>query len=218
MRADADAHTQPQARETEKRGQLIIRERVFGVVTLDDFSRGGQRIRFVQNGVSDCDGEIGHSEAMDHVAEIYQSDDALADDTLADDALAGDALVLRAKIIAGDDHVIIIRVVVNRALAKLRQYRRDVALELCGEFDYKSTRLRVRDQRLIFTNHAQTVGQVPVKIAVNGRMIEIRKRAIDLADAPSEVAQQLPGMTFQIAERAAGQPIDHPYEMSHPGG
>src|SRR5262249_48140132 len=115
-----------------------------------------------------------------------------------------------------DDHVVIVRVVVNRALAKPRQYRRDIAFELGGELDYKSTRLRVCDERLIFANHAQAVGQIPVKIAVNGRMIEIRERAIDLADAPSEIAQQLWRMTFQVAESDAGQPIDYPYEMSHP--
>src|SRR5262249_24436263 len=116
-----------------------------------------------------------------------------------------------------DDHVVIVRVVVNSALAKPRQYRRDIAFELGGELDYKSPGLRVRDERLIFTNHTQAVGQVPVKIALNGRMIEIRERAIDLADAPSEIAQQVRRMTFQIAESDAGQPIAHPYEMSHPG-
>src|SRR5262245_23533366 len=213
MRADADAHTQPQPREAEKRGHLVFDERVFVMVALDDFSRDGQRVRLVQHGISDRDGEIGHSEAVNHIPEIDQSGDALAGD-----ALAGDALALRVGIIAGAyDHVIIIRVVVNRALAKPRQYRRDVALELGGELDYKSTRLCVRDQRLIFANHAKTVGQVPVKIAVNGLMIEIRERAIDPADAPPEIAQQLRRMTFQVAESDAGQPIDHPYEMSHPG-
>src|SRR5262245_16552132 len=228
MRADADAHTQPQPREAEKRGHLVFDERVFVMVALDDFSRDGQRVRLVQHGISDRDGEIGHSEAVNHIPEIDQSGDALADDALAGDALAGDALAgdalagdalaLRVGIIAcAYDHVIIIRVVVNRALAEPRQYRRDVALELGGELDYKSARLRVRDQRLIFANHAQTVGQVPVKIAVNGLMIEIRERAIDPADAPPEIAQQLRRLTFQVAESDAGQPIDHPYEMSHPG-
>src|SRR5262245_28401138 len=194
MRADADAHTQPQPREAEKRGYLVFDERVFGVVTLDDFSRDGQRVRLVQHGVSDRDGEIGHSEAVDHISEIDQSSDALASDALANDALAdnglaGHALALRVEIIAGaDDHVKIIRVVVNRALAEPRQYRRDVLFKLGGELDYKSARLRVRDQRLIFANHAQTVGQVPVKIAVNGLMIEIRERAIDTADATPEIA------------------------------
>src|SRR5262245_17811550 len=208
MSADADAHTQPQPREAEKRGYLVFDERVFGMVALDDFSRDGQRVRLVQHGVSGRDGEIGHSEAVDHIPKIDQSDDALADD----------ALALRVEIIAGaDDHVIIVRVVVNRALAEPRQYRRDVALELSGELDYKSTRLRVHDQRLIFANYAQTVGQVPVKIALNGRMIEISERAIDPADAPSEIAQQLRRMTLQVAEGDAGQPIYHPYEMSHPG-
>src|SRR5262245_4147882 len=228
MSADADAHTQPQPREAEKRGYLVFDERVFGMVALDDFSRDGQRVRLVQHGVSGRDGEIGHSEAVDHIPKIDQSDDALADDALADDALADDALAddaladdalaLRVEIIAGaDDHVIIVRVVVNRALAEPRQYRRDVALELSGELDYKFTRLRVHDQRLIFANHAQTVSQVPVKIAVNGRMIEISERAIDPADAPSEIAQQIRRMTLQVAEGDAWQPIDHPYEMSHPG-
>src|SRR5262245_37650101 len=233
MRADAYAHTQPQAREAEKRGYLVFDERVFGVVTLDDFSRDGQRVRLVQHGVSDRDGEIGHSEAVDHISEIDQSSDALASDALASDALASDALAndaladngladhalaLRVEIIAGaDDHGKIIRVVVNRALAEPRQYRRDVLFKLGGEADYKSARLRVRDQRLIFANHTQTVGQVPVKIAVNGLMIEIRERAIDPADAPPEIAQQLRRMTFQVSERDAGQPIDHPYEMPHPG-
>src|SRR5262245_48660349 len=223
MRADADAHTQPQPREAEKRGYLVFDERVFGVVALDDFSRDGQRVRLVQYGVSDRDGEIGHSEAVDHIPKIDQSDDALADDALADDALADDALAddaltLRVEIIAGaDDHVIIVRVVVNRALAEPRQYRRDVALALSGELAYTFTRLRVHDQRLRSANYAQTVGQVPVKIAVNGRMIEISERAIDPADAPSEIAQQLRRMTLQVAEGDAGQPIDHPYEMSHPG-
>src|SRR5262249_1520756 len=205
--ADADAHTQPQACEAEKRGYLVFDERVFGVVALDDFSRDGQRVRLVQHGVSDRDGEIGHSEAADHIPEIDQFDHALAEH----------GPTLRVEIIAcAYDHVVIIRVVVNRALAEPRQYRRDVALELGGELDYKSARLRVRDQRLIFANHAQTVGQVPVKIAVNGLMIEIRERAINQGDAPPEIAQQLRRMTFQVSERDAGQPIDHPYEMLHP--
>src|SRR5262245_42160117 len=151
MSADADAHTQPQPREAEKRGYLVFDERVFGMVALDDFSRDGQRVRLVQHGISDRDGEIGHSEAVDHIPKIDQSDDALADDALADDALADDALALRVEIIAGaDDHVIIVRVVVNRALAEPRQYRRDVALEIRGEIDYKFTCFRVIDQRLIF--------------------------------------------------------------------
>jgi len=73
---------------------------------------------------------------MDHVAEIDQTDDALADD----------ALVLRLEIIAGaDDHVVIVRVVVNRALAKPRQYRLDVAFELSGELAGEAPRFRVRD-------------------------------------------------------------------------
>src|SRR5262245_24657802 len=126
-RADAGAHTQPKAREAEKRGYLVFGERVFGVIAFDDFSRGGQWVRLVQNGVSDRDGEISHGETVDHVAEIDQTDDALADDALADDALADDALaddalpddalagdapILRTKIVAGGahDHVVIIRV------------------------------------------------------------------------------------------------------------
>src|SRR5262245_28263906 len=145
MRADADTHTQPQAREAEKRSYLVFDERVFGVVTLDDFSRDGQRVRLVQHGVSDRDGGIGHSEAVDHISEIDQSNDALTNN----------ALAFRMEIIAGaDDHVIIIRVVVNRALAEPRQYRRDVLFKFGGELDYKSARLCVRDQRLIFANHA----------------------------------------------------------------
>src|SRR5262245_42521347 len=120
MRADADAHTQPQAREAEKRRSLVFGERVFGVVALDDFSRGGQRVGLVQNGVSDCDGKIGHSEAVDHISEINNTYAVLAP---------------RAEISPAGayDHVVIVRVVMNRALAKLGQYRRDVTLELGGE-------------------------------------------------------------------------------------
>src|SRR5262245_61456443 len=48
-------------------------------------------------------------------------------------------------------------------------------------------------------------------------MIEIRERAIDPADQPPEIAQQLRRLTFQVSESDAGQPIDHPYDMPHPG-
>src|SRR5262245_13128775 len=175
MRANTGAHTQPQAREAEERGQLFISERVLRMVALDDFNRGSQRVGFVKRGVSDRDGEIGHGETVDQIAEINQPDDAL---------------VFRTEIIAAaDDHIVIVRVVVNRALAKPRQDRLDIAFKLVREVDYESPHFVVLDQRPVFTNHAQAVGQIPVEIAVNGGMIKTGERAIKLADAPSEIAQ-----------------------------
>jgi hypothetical protein len=70
MRRDTHAGAQPQLDEAEQRGQLVVGQRILGVIGARDRRGGPQRVAFVEHRVRDRDCKVGNGVAMDRVAKI----------------------------------------------------------------------------------------------------------------------------------------------------
>src|SRR6185295_10117156 len=105
-----------------------------------------------------------------------------------------------------DDHVVVVRVAMDRRTAQRWHERAKAALEISGECrDACPTRL-ISNLRSVRPHHVQAAFKVPVELAMDGRMIERGERAVHLAEAASKVPQQRRRVPPHTAERIARNP------------
>jgi hypothetical protein len=115
---------------------------------------GRERIVGVEHHVRERDREVADGVAVHHVAEV-------------DDA---------ARTVAVDEHVVVVQIGVDRASRQLAQNRHHVPLVTLGQHVDRATEGCVVYERPILAHDAARVRQVPVKVTVNRRMIEVRER------------------------------------------
>ena len=115
----------------------------------------------VEHDVRHRDREVGDAIAVDHVAEV-------------DDA--GDALAARLHVrVAADENVVVVRVAVDDGARKPIEKRRRVSVESVGERVDRRAELGVDEHRPLSRDDRARVGDVPIEVAMNRRMVEVRK-------------------------------------------
>jgi len=197
VRGVTDAHRQPHADEVPEDRDLVLGERVRGVVAGRDGGRGGERVRRAEQRVGGCDRGLRRDDGVHHVAEVEQADDAL---------------VARQEIVAAaaDQHVVVVGVVVDHAVAQrpeARQRRRREAVEQA--LDQRPPRVS-RDLGEQRTDHRGGARDVPVELAVRGRVVERGERAVERAHEAAEVGEQRRRVRARRRERRARQPGQQP--------
>ena len=90
-----------------------------------------------------------------------------------------------------DDDVVIVGVVVDHRPPQPREPRHVVLLDARDRIrSINDAQPGVLDQRDVPADDGDAVGEIPVELAVQRRMIEGRQRAIDLAQVPAEILEQ----------------------------
>ncbi len=115
VRSVADADAQPHTGQLPQRGDLGGGERVGGVIAGRHLRHGLERVGLVEQGVGGGDRQVGHAQAVHHVAQVED---------------AGDAPEARKEIaVAGDQHVVIVGVAVDHLAGQGGKLRRGFRLE-----------------------------------------------------------------------------------------
>ena len=193
LRRHARAHAETHAQQREERAQFAFGERVCLVVPRGYSRRRGERIFSAQRHVRHRNRDVVHRVADHHVAEIEDTGDLLQ------------------RLI--DQHVVVVRVGVDDAASERRQPRHDMRGVMAGDSRDVAAQHCVIHQREVGRDHIGGVGQVPVKCAVERRMIERGQRAIEAPHGPTDIASQCVGVERRRAERAAVERRDHPHHV-----
>ena len=133
---NAHARGQPQAHETEQHRELVVAQRADTLVAARHVGDGRERVARVQRRVRGRDGEPVDRVRVHHVAEV-------------DDA--GDALVSLVQVAIGaNDHVEVVRIIMDHAFRQATQARPHVALEGAEEAaDHLAQRSLTHDREML---------------------------------------------------------------------
>src|ERR1043165_1685295 len=156
MRSKTNAHREPQTHERPKRLQFITNQFKLAPVTTHNLSYIGTPIEYY---IRNRNREISDSVAVNHVAEIDQS---------------GDSHALRI-----DEYVVVVSVTVNHTPSQTFR-RLEPALQ------HQLAQTRVINQWSKLSYHAVAIREIPMKVTMNRRVIEICESVRTLSEFPTE--------------------------------
>ena len=84
----------------------------------------------------------------------------------------------------------IVRIVVDRRSPQRGEPPRGISFNPGRHALDERAQIPVLHQSDPLSDYGETVGEIPVEIAMDSTMIECRQRAIDLADSPAEILEQ----------------------------
>ena len=113
---------------------------------------------------------------MNHVAEVDEPHDAL--------------MACRRIVAAADEHVVIVRIVVDRRSPQSSEQTRVVSFNPGRHPLDEGAQILVLHQSDALPDDGETVGQIPVEVAMDGGVIERGQRAIHGTDPPPEILEQ----------------------------
>ena len=213
LRADADAQAQSQAHKTPEGGEFVLRKRALLVVAGSDARSRCERIGFVEHRVGDRNGEIAHGVTHDHVAEVDESRHAQVARIVIGRACTAASGCTGA--FGGNDHVVVVGVAVDCADGQSRESRHVVALVVREQALDCLAQLQVGDQRHVLPARVEPRPEVPVKLAMQRRMIEVLQRAVNGSNCPAEIAEKLGRVPLDGAQRPAGDPGQQAHKVPH---
>ena len=76
----------------------------------------------------------------------------------------------------------------------------------------------IADERKILADDPRRVGEVPVKVTMDARMIEVRERRIETANRSTEAFEQCRRARACLGQRSAGEVGDDTDELGAAGG
>ena len=190
-----DADREARAHQGEEDRDLPFGERVLPVVAADDGDGRGERIGLPEERVGRRDRRLGDPQPVVHVAEV-------------DDARN------RVRLGAGpvDEGVPVVRVAVDH-LSGQRRERRLRFLEAVEEALRQRPARRIGDARQGLAG-PRRAGEVPLQLAVGGRVVEAGERAVERPQQAAEALVQLGGARSGLRERHAGGPREEEHEAA----
>jgi hypothetical protein len=189
---DAHARAQPQENESEERGDLVIPQRPLVLVAAHDTDGGRERVGLAEDGVGDGDREIGNRVGVDDVAEVEDPDDT--------------------RIRYQD--VVVVRIVVHDRPRQRLDARTVPEVDLLDQADDERAQRFVLDRRRQLADERQPPRQVPIEVAVDGRMVEALERAVELRHRGAKPLEKRRRMFPDRSERFAREPGEQPHEVT----
>src|SRR6266850_1795598 len=113
-----------------------------------------------------------------------------------------------------DQHIPIVGVVMNGGAAKRRPARLDGLQRGCAQALDELTLGAIEDERQMLADDTCRIREVPVKVAMDGGMIEVRERGVQTADRPAEAFEQRGRARASLSQRDAGEIRDEAHEMA----
>ena len=85
--------------------------------------------------------------------------------------------------------------------------RRAIArLDVRSRPEHETPQGGIGDQRRVRPHDVEPARKIPVKVAMDGGMVEAGERAAQLAEPAAEIREEREGLVVERAERRAGQP------------
>src|SRR5262249_53828799 len=151
--------------QAPKRCKFVARERYLIRESFHELADDLEWVARSENRVRRRNGEVADAIAVDHVAEIDDPGNPL---TTLFDARS-----------AADQNIVIVEIIVDRRFRQRVEKWRGVSLEV-GEQLVDCWKDRVAgEQRTIRRDDLPRVREIPIEVAMNGRVVEIGERAVE---------------------------------------
>ena len=193
----ADADTQAHADQIPKYCKFSLFERVDGAVAGSHLGYGCKRVWFLQQHIRSCDGQIGDPHAVDHIAQVQDAGNC--------------AKLVEERSVAGDQHIVVVGVAVDHLVWQIGQQWSSCLFEPFEQAAHLLPASEVGDLLDLGAHHLGSVGQVPVKDAVQRRVVVAGQGAVDSGEKTAEVVEQLRPMGAHPGQRAPR----HKTEQAH---
>ncbi len=183
-----DAGCQAGADEGGEQVEFQVCEGQGGVVASHHVSGGGQWIGLVEHGVSGGDCQLKNGGGVHHVAKINQP---------------GDAARLLAP--GRDQHVVVVGVAVDDALAQFRQTGNHLVLKMFQYVLDERKLIRLLNSVDALADGFTGKGHVPMQMAVHGGMAEIGKSDGGASQKVTQIIKQVGAVGGNERQGNAGQ-------------
>src|SRR5690348_4958887 len=185
---DREAHADQRIEKCD----FIFGQRQSAVISNDNLSGSLQRVVFAKDGISSGDGGLGNRDAVVHVAEIDHADD-----------------FSRLRPGRADEHVVIVRVSINDAVAERRQSWDDLRFVKIQEFLNEGAKGWSGDVSEVAANPGGA-GQIPLQFAMRGGVGKIGECIIHFSKKVAETPEERWAVRANICQNSSREVGDQP--------